>query len=150
MHCKAVAVSGAVCWITGYIPEPDANSATIFFSINSFLKLLFFVAARPPPPADSSKTSIFQQIPFKNCCFLRPWAPKLVFCIRKLLQFNDFVSDRSPTPAVRFETYVFLSFFFFNLLFFRFGPVPDNDGVNVMRYICMFIVNPSQIPSRVQ
>ena len=82
---------------------------------------------------------------------LRPWAPKLVFCIRKLLQFNDFVSDWSLTPAVRSETYILHSLFFlFNLLFFRFGPVPDNDGVNVMRYICMFIVNPSQIPSRVQ
>ena len=91
MHCKAVAVSGAVCWITGYIPEPDANSATIFFSINSFLKLLFFVAARLPPPAASSETSIFQSIPLKNCCFslrlglcLRPPAPKPQF-------FNKFL-----------------------------------------------------------
>ena len=81
---------------------------------------------------------------------LRPWAPKLVFFIRKLLQFNDFVSDRSPTPAVSSETYIFHSFFFFNLLCFRFGSVPDNDGVNGMRYICMFIINPSQIPSHVQ
>ena len=55
---------------------------------------------------------------------LRPWAPKLVFCIRKLLQFNDFVSDRSPTPAVRSETYIFLSFFVFQfiVLSFRSGP----------------------------
>ena len=30
------------------------------FSINSFSKLLFFVAARAPPPAANSKTSIFQ------------------------------------------------------------------------------------------
>ena len=33
---------------------------THIFSINSFSKLLFFVAARAPPPAASSETSIFQ------------------------------------------------------------------------------------------
>ena len=113
-------------------PAPDSGHELrrFLFKVQSVIKIIDFLIGTGPR--------------------LRPWAPKLVFCMRKLLQFNDFVSDRSPTPAVRSKTYIFHSFFFFNLLFFRFGPVPDNDGVNVMRYICMFIINPSQIPSHVQ
>ena len=39
----------------------------------------------------------------------------------------------------------FIIRFFFNFLIFHFGPVPYNDGVNGMRYMCMFIMNPSNV-----
>ena len=110
------------------------------FSMNSFknccLPLRLGLRLRPPAP----KPQFFNKFLLKIAVFssrlalrLRPRAPKPQFFNKFLLKIVVFrCGSRSASGReIRILYFSFVSFF--NLLFFRFGPVPDNDGVNGMR-----------------